>query len=261
MIRAPLRVSFGGGGTDYEHFIRKHDGVALNMAITKYVYSDGSSDVVPGSGLGGSSALWVCRVAEETGIEKEALAQEAERRERKAGVQGGRQDYWPAVFGGLQWLEFNQYGVRRVALPIPSWLEESLVLVDVGARSDSASVEDQLVRQNDETLLWIKRLAQQTYFELMWKSDGSRFARLLEASFAAKVMLTPRMVTEEVARCWSIGKMAGASGGRLMGAGGGGHMLFVCPDKGQKEKVMEGLRYAGYKPESVQADRRGVQRC
>lgn len=251
-------MSLGGGGTDYEGYIQAHGGVGLVVAIEKYVWADGESQVRIGSGLGGSSAVWVGKAKEETGLEGEELVLEAERREKGEGGLGGRQDYWACVFGGMQWLEFGQdWTVRRYEMAVPEWLENGMMLVDVGARSDNRSVADQLNRDNNELLHMVKMLAHRMRWGIETDRGLDFVGACMDYSFAAKVMLTPFMVTEEVGQVYALGKMAGACGGRLMGAGGGGYMLFLCQDD-KWDDVYEAMFDHGYRPERVVVDRVGA---
>jgi D-glycero-alpha-D-manno-heptose-7-phosphate kinase len=297
--KAPLRVSFAGGGTDVPPFPEREGGLVLNATINRYAYGtlrprddlqiriesadlgvaedyrreepllfDGRLDLVkaairnlegedpagfdlflrsgapPGSGLGSSSTLMVTligllkdfRALPLTEYEIAHLSYVIEREE--AGIKGGLQDQYAATFGGFNFIEFEADRVvvnpLRVARATVNELEHNMLLCYTGAtrRSDHI-IEDQTTRFESRDKDTLAGLRQQKAFAVEMKNALLRartddFGDLLHEAWTAKKKLSPRIATPFIEEAYEAARRAGALGGKVTGAGGGGFMLFYC---------------------------------
>ncbi len=301
--RAPVRVSFVGGGTDVSPYCEEKGGCVVTVSVNRYAWAtlrsrpdaqvhiaaddgqqltyahaedmayDGHLDAIKAvikamkppemgldlflradvplrSGLGSSASTFVALVGlfnhlrhdrRITDYEVAELAWELERHE--LGNFGGRQDQYAAVFGGLNFIEFrgNDFvRVNRLRLPdnVLYELEKRLVLAFVGSRQafSGGIIEDQTRRYQagevdtvqglDDT----KRLAQEVKSALI-RGDLLAFGHLLEEAWEAKKRLSPLISNPHLERLYQVAREHGALGGKVSGAGGGGHMFFYCaPD-------------------------------
>lgn len=321
--RAPLRLSFAGGGTDVPPFCDDEGSCVLNATITKYAYGtlrasrgdrirvrsidlglsltlgtrdrlvyDGKLDLVkasirkmmgrgrtgmeiflhteapPGSGLGASSALVVTLV----GLLKEHLrrsmadyeiAETAFRIERgDLRILGGFQDQYAAAFGGFNFLEYRDGRVTvnplRVGADAINELEHNLLLCYTGStRLSSRIIEDQVNRDRRPALRRIKALAVEMK-EALLRRRLDDFARLMHDEWRAKRSLSPRIATKRIDALYAAARRAGAIGGKITGAGGGGYMLLYCAFD-RKHRVADVVRRAGGVAEGVTFCRRGLE--
>lgn len=297
--RAPLRVSFGGGGTDVAPFCEERGGAILGSTINKYascsivprtddnivVHSldfdmtvkynakenyvyDGSLDLVkaalkrmdirqgcevylqcdapPGSGLGTSSTVMVAllkALAKWKGeeIDNYALADMAYEVERiDLGISGGYQDQYAAAFGGFNFIEFhgkNQVVVNplRIRKDIIHELESNLLLCYTGNIHVSANIiNDQVKNYKDkkkdavEAMSEVKALAYAMKDELL-KGNLNNFGKLLDYGWKSKKRMSNKITNPQVDELYDTAIKAGALGGKLLGAGGGGFLLMYCP--------------------------------
>lgn len=291
--RAPVRISFFGGGTDYpEHFL-EHGGAVLSTAIDKFSYVTISqffsrlfdysirlsyrkvelvktvseiehnvyreclkfcglerdielhhvADLPAFTGLGSSSAFTVsllhalhCFKGEfirPLDLAYEAIYVERHLLHDKVGCQ----DQVIAAVGGFNWIEFRtEQDIIVNRLPIsPQRLaefENHLFIVFTGIRRRAANVvEQQLKRMEDntETLKQMRLMVDRAADILTGSDPLSTFGELLHQSWLAKRSLDRGVSKPEIDAIYQIGRDAGAWGGKLLGAGGGGFILFFAP--------------------------------
>jgi len=295
--RAPLRISFAGGGTDVTPYPEEHGGCVLSCAIDRYSYCtlvlhdqstinissldynwstsydsideakyDGTldiikaalkvfrvergmdifvhGDVLPGAGLGGSSSETVALVGalahwKKLKLSNYEIAEMAYRIEREeAGIKGGRQDQYAAAFGGINFIQF--LGHKTVVNPLQlgqdilNELQYRLMLCDTGKRRLSAGIiEDQVKRYQEkraeavEALDKTKQLAVNMKTALL-KGNVEEVGILLNQGWFAKKNFSNRITAPDIDKLYDIGISNGALGGKLLGAGGGGYLLFLC---------------------------------
>jgi D-glycero-alpha-D-manno-heptose-7-phosphate kinase len=291
--RAPVRISFFGGGTDYpEHFL-EHGGAVLSTAIDKFSYVTISqffsrlfdysvrlsyrkvelvktvseiehnvyreclkfcglerdielhhvADLPAFTGLGSSSAFTVsllhalhCFKGEfirPLDLAYEAIYVERHLLHDKVGCQ----DQVIAAVGGFNWIEFRtEQDIIVNRLPIsPQRLaefENHLFIVFTGIRRRAANVvEQQLKRMEDntETLKQMRLMVDRAADILTGSDPLSTFGELLHQSWLAKRSLDRGVSKPEIDAIYQMGRDAGAWGGKLLGAGGGGFILFFAP--------------------------------
>ncbi len=196
-----------------------------------------------GTGLGSSSsytvgllkALWAYRGKLKSSWE---LAEEACRIEMDFLQEPiGKQDQYIAAFGGLKYMEFQtDDSVLVEPLLCPSErlenLARSLMLFYTGLVRSSRDI---LSRQRREapgktaSLRRMKELAREMKDGLLAGADLSLVGGLLHENWELKRRLAPGITSPEIDAFYERGIRAGALGGKLLGAGGGGFLLFYVP--------------------------------
>ena len=220
------------------------------------------SQAPPGSGLGGSSALVTAVVAalamlgrrRMTPQEVARLAYEIERDDLR--INGGWQDQFAAAFGGMNLLEFSASGVSVTPVGIPtsarSELERSLLLCYSGlVRRNVGLIDRQIAMHRDgreETHLGMKHL-QETAFLMRDTLEAGAIAdvgQLLRDAFEAKKQMNPFIAEHTpIEAMLEAARRAGASGGKICGAGGGGYLLIACPPPARDGVAAELVRLGG----------------
>jgi len=293
MTRAPLRVSFFGGGTDYPEYFKEHGGAVLATAIDKYSYVTANTflsrlfdhrirvsyreveqvkaieeikhnvyreclkfcgleqdielhnvaDLPSFSGLGSSSTFTVGLLQALHGFKGEVikgiqLAYEAihiERNMLKENV--GCQDQTAAAVGGFNLIEFRSEDdiiVNRVPIS-PARVEELqshlLLFFTTLTRRASDVVADQLKRidDNKKTLVGMRKMVDLGWDILTGAGSLTPFGELLHEGWMAKMSLASSVSNEHINRMYETARSAGATGGKLLGAGGGGFLLLFAP--------------------------------
>lgn len=301
--RAPLRVSFCGGGSDIAAFYEQFGGCVLSCSIRKYVYIalhpsfnkqtitlkyskteeacsfdeiehkyfkvmlkdydvkgveiTSMADIPSGTGLGSSSAFTVAVLKALKAYKKKsystyALACEACDVEIvKAGSPIGKQDQFASAFGGLNFITFHKDGKVTVEpLMIPGdgeeRLQNNLMMFYTGLTHDAnkilseqsknvASKEDKIQAQL-KLCEMAKDLKQ--HFE---EGDVDYLGRILKDSWEIKKSLSSGIANPLIDEIYDKAIKAGADGGKLLGAGGGGFMLFYVRPEHQ-QAVREALK-------------------
>jgi D-glycero-alpha-D-manno-heptose-7-phosphate kinase len=218
------------------------------MGVDTGVDVDIESEAPPGSGLGGSSALVTAVVAglamvqdrSLTAQELSALSYAVERDD--LGISGGWQDQYAAAFGGCNLIEFRSAdtAVTPVAADAARMedLRRRLLLCYTGkVRRNVGLIDTQIElfrRGREETLLGMKQLVEMAYTmrEVIEHGDVQELGALLLEAFESKKRMNPH-VTEDtpIDAMLVAARAAGATGGKICGAGGGGYLLIACsPD-------------------------------
>jgi D-glycero-alpha-D-manno-heptose-7-phosphate kinase len=218
------------------------------------------ADIPAGTGLGSSGTFTVGLLRALYAFKREhvsahALAEEACAIEiERLGRPSGKQDQYIAAFGGLTCFEFCQDERVRVSpllIPQPALLdlEENLLLFFTGyARDADQMLADQhsRSRQGDaamlENLHATARIGAQVK-EALEAGDVPWFARLMNEHWQTKRLRTPGMSSSDLDRWYDTALANGAAGGKLVGAGAGGFLLFYAERPAQLRKAMasEGL--------------------
>ena len=271
--------------TDYGKYEAPLDGGPLaldgNMDLIKAVtnhfgVTDGfkmflQSEAPPGSGLGGSSTVIVSIIAamcEWQGIRltSSEMAQLAYKLEREdIGLKGGKQDQYAAVFGGFNYMKFNSNGVNVNRVRIPgdtiNELQYRSLLCYIGQTRESATIiESQVSKfkkgQNEEALDKTKDLAQ-AMFVAMERGDINTAGRILDESWIYKKQFSSKVSNPRIDEMYAAAKKAGAIGGKVSGAGGGGFMYFIC-EYDRKYNVAQELGKLGAKVTDFMFEPQGV---
>jgi D-glycero-alpha-D-manno-heptose-7-phosphate kinase len=158
----------------------------------------------------------------------------------------GKQDQYIVAYGGLRFIRFQPDGtviVERVRLPDGGrrCLSENLMLFYTGiTRSASTVLEEQISNMNDrfEILCNMRQLAVEAR-ECLERGACDEFGRLLHQGWEYKKQLASGISNERIDAMYQAARQAGAIGGKISGAGGGGFLLLYCPAEHQ-----EGVRKA-----------------
>jgi D-glycero-alpha-D-manno-heptose-7-phosphate kinase len=232
-------------------------GVSKGIEITTM------GDIPAGSGLGSSSAVTVgalhaMHMYRNELVTSEQLAKEAcEIEITTLGKPIGKQDQYISVYGGLRFLEFrpdDSVTCERIDVDpsLQKHLNESLLLFYTGTTRQAASIlteQQQNIGQNSTILSEIKQLARQARYDLC-NGNVEAFGALLNETWKLKKKLASQITNASIEDLYQRGLRAGAIGGKIAGAGGGGFLLFYCPPE-KREPVREALRQVRELPFSL----------
>lgn len=215
------------------------------------------ADIPGGTGLGSSGTFAVGLLRAMYAFKREhvvahALAEEAchieiERLSRAV----GKQDQYIAAFGGLTCFDFckNDEVIvtpLRISNRTLHDLEEHLLLFFTGySRTADSMLEDQKTRseQGDRTMLdnlhTVGRLGHEVR-ETLERGDTHEFAALMHRHWMTKRHRTRGMSSSSIDRWYDVGLANGALGGKLVGAGAGGFLMFYANDPGALREAMAG---------------------
>lgn len=220
-----------------------------------------SMDVPSGSGLGTSSTLvvaiigafaeWLKLPLGEYDIAR--LAVEIEREDLK--MAGGKQDQYAATFGGVNFMEFyeeNRVIVNplRINPHILKELEYHLLLFSTQTKRESSSIievqKSNFENKSEDVLEATKELKRQAYDmkEALLKGELHQIGEILRFGWEKKKRLARGISNSSIDKIYTTAIEAGASGGKISGAGGGGFMIFFCPNN-SRYKVIEALKQIG----------------
>jgi D-glycero-alpha-D-manno-heptose-7-phosphate kinase len=240
-----IREGLGLHRAVYRHMMLEHNGgQAAPLTITTTI------DVPAGSGLGASSALTVALIeafvlALELPLgpyDIASLAFDIER--RQLGLAGGRQDQYAAAFGGFNFIEFLQGGSNVIVNPLRmrrdhlNEFESSLVICFTGQSRESAHIIEQQVTGlsalDAGTVAAMHEVKEHavTMKKQLLSGDIRGMADVLNQAWISKKRTASSVSNTNVERLLEVALNAGAWGGKVSGAGGGGFiMLLTDPEK------------------------------
>lgn len=324
--RAPVRMSFGGGGSDLTHYFSSASGAVINAAIS--IYSHGimkvrtdrkivikshdlddtliadnldealmpndnfgliqsvlhivkpsfgfelslNSDFSVGSGLGGSATVIATVLGCFNKLRKDPwnqyeIAEIAFQAERlRLGISGGWQDQYASVFGGFNFIEFhaeeNIVNPIRVHPDVIAELEESLVLCNTGIAHHSGDIHDD--QKETMTSEAVKELVD-TNVKLTYKirnhlfrGNLQKFGECLDSAWQLKRNFSKMISNKHLDDIYNGALANGATGGKLLGAGGGGYFIFyVSPF--QKFALLDYLKSKKLKIQKFRFDNEGLK--
>jgi D-glycero-alpha-D-manno-heptose-7-phosphate kinase len=207
-----------------------------------------------GSGLGSSGAVTVGALHAMHAYQHEMPSAERLAREAcqieidRLGKPVGVQDQYIAAFGGFRWIEFGQDGSVRVErLPLEPFVERSLndnlLLFFTGQTRDSSRIlSEQQANLPDSApvLNALRDMAREARREIAAGNLDS-LGRYLDQAWTLKQRLASRISNSSIDDLYETARRAGALGGKITGAGGGGFLLLYCAN-GQRQAVREALR-------------------
>lgn len=228
----------------------------LNEKKISGVEISSTADVPSGTGLGSSSSFTVgllhtLACYQGKYISKGKLAEEACKVEiEKLGAPIGKQDQYAAAYGGLNFISFHKDDTVSIepiitrADTIQS-LQENLVMFYTGLTHDANKIlaeQKQNIAQMDKTknLLRMCELAREMKQSLE-KNELKDFGAILNESWQKKRELAGDISNSRIDELYQCAIQNGAVGGKLLGAGGGGFLLFYCP-KERQDLLREKLR-------------------
>jgi D-glycero-alpha-D-manno-heptose-7-phosphate kinase len=294
IVRSPLRITLGGGGTDLPSYYREYGGFLIAAAIDKYVYITlhktfqpgyilkyselerveraceirhpivraafelvggqdsveiaSMADIPAGTGLGSSGSfttalLRALHTRERNVITPQALADQACHIEIDMLREPvGKQDQYIAAYGGVTCFEFNTddsvaVNPAPVSSDILGALEDGLCLFFTGyTRSASRILRHQHEKSKEkdgsiiDNLHYIKELGRRS-LEALVQGDLPGFAALMDEQWHLKKQRSRDMSNPQIDEWYDIARRNGALGGKLIGAGGGGFLMFYTENK------------------------------
>ena len=233
------------------------------------------ADVPGGTGLGSSGTYIVALLVALHELKRErvatrALAEEAARIEIElAGHPVGKHDHYLAAFGGLTCLEISTDGRVEVTplaigLSTAEELRARLLLFFTGMTRGSGQILDQqrAATLNDDpavldSLHRTKELGHRVRAALEG-GDLDLFGRLLHEHWENKKRRSALISDARIDRWYEIARAAGATGGKIVGAGGGGFLALYCPERA-KASVRSALSAEGLREMSYDFDHEGAK--
>ena len=239
----------------YNRVVKDYTGKALSFELSTRV------DAPPGSGLGTSSTLvvailgafaeWLKLPLGEYDMAR--LAYEIERVD--LAMAGGKQDQYAATFGGVNYMEFDKDD-KVIVNPLrirPDYLNElafNLVLYYTEtSRLSSKIIEAQSKNVNDkneksiEAMHKLKEQAKRMK-ETLLQGNIDEIGKILDFGWQHKKQMAAGITNPLIDDIYSAAINAGASGGKISGAGGGGFMIFYCPNN-KRDTVIKALKKFG----------------
>lgn len=230
-----------------------------------------TSDSAPGSGLASSTSMVTSIVGALKSYMKLSLtsyeiAELAHTIERKnLGIKGGIQDQYACTFGGFYFIEFHKDSIIVNPLKIRSdiihELESCLVLADTQVSHNSSkihSIQSKFKNEKtEEALHEMKKHAINMKNQLL-KGTLTEFAEELHQSWETKKKISDIISTKKIEKIYKSAREEGVIGGKVLGAGGGGHMLFYI-DLEKRKKLEKTLRKLGCQVIPFSFENHGLQ--
>ncbi|MDX1901559.1 MAG: galactokinase [Gammaproteobacteria bacterium] len=320
VVRSPLRISLGGGGTDLPSYYQDHAGFLIAAAIDKYVYITlhqtfvdelivkysklervktvdevehpivrealkhiniaapyleitSMADIPAGTGLGSSGSfttalLKALHTLKKNLIHPRELAEQAchiELNLLKEPI--GKQDQYIAAFGGITCFNFNRdHQVEAWPLDIDQEtlynLEDNLLLFFTGYSRSASGIlkeQDQKTRDANQDMInnlhFVKELGLKSQDALL-QGNLHEFADLMNVHWEHKKKRSGNMSNSDIDQWYALAMKNGALGGKMIGAGGGGFLMFYAEDK---IRLRHAMREAGLTEVRFRFDFAGTQ--
>jgi D-glycero-alpha-D-manno-heptose-7-phosphate kinase len=302
IVRSPLRITLGGGGTDLASYYREHGGFLIAAAIDKFVYVTVIRPFVPGiylkyskieqvkeidevqhpivreslrqfdfrppqieittladipAGTGlGSSSSFTTALLRALHAHAKSIVHPRELAEQACNIEIGRlkepigkQDQYIAAFGGITCFTFHRDGaVEAAPLAIDEEtrhaLEDNLLLFFTGFSRSASQIlldQDRRTQRSDSAMIdnlhYVKSLGLRSKAALE-AGDLLAFGRLMHEHWENKRKRSGGMSNAQIDAWYDLATANGAVGGKLIGAGGGGFLMFYSEDKARLRRAM-----------------------
>jgi len=232
-----------------------------------------ASETPPGTGLGSSSSVGVglakaMSTLSGLSLSRGDLAEIACHVElKKLGAPIGKQDQYAAAFGGFNCIRFEREGVTveplRLRPDVRTHLQQNLMLFFTGTSRNSSTILAEQTRSSAEddsatvTCLHALKAAAAETRECLESGDLHRLAQILHETWQLKKRLARGISNRRIDECYDLALGAGALGGKILGAGGGGFLMMYCePDR--QPKVREVMEAQGLKQMGLHFDETGA---
>lgn len=231
-------------------------------------------DAPAGSGLGTSSTLVVAVLSAFAEMLRLPLGEydvaryafDIERNDLQ--LAGGKQDQYAATFGGVNYMEFyeeNKVIVNplRIKQEYLNELEHNLLLYFTDTSRESAAIikqqQQNVTDKNAQSIEAMHQLKEQArrMKEAVLKGELHTIGDILDFGFQQKRKMAANISNSRIDELYTAAINAGATGGKISGAGGGGFMIFYCPGIA-RFTVMEALRQFGGRFRNYQFTQQGV---
>jgi len=224
--------------------------------VTSGIEISSIADIPSGTGMGSSSSFTVgllhCLYAiKRKYVTHEQLAREA--CEIEIDILGepiGRQDQYAAAYGGLNILHFKPGGNVQVeplyvSGDVFSDLQDNLLMFYTGNQRKASDILSEQKRNAslDEKHAILKSMVSLVFDlrDCLFSGNLLDFGPILHENWILKQKMASQISNPEIDRIYKAGLDSGATGGKLLGAGGGGFMLFYC-EKDKQERLKDRLR-------------------
>ena len=220
-----------------------------------------SSDVPPSSGLGSSSSLAVNIVnvlskLQEKKMSRTEICEIAHHVQKNIiKIPLGKQDEYISAFGGFNFIKFSKDKVEVIPYSFSKnsilELEKNLLLFYIGARPSNNLLSTQIERtksRNDQTMKSLEKVKQlaETMHDSLSNNDFTTFAQMLHKGWIEKKKFSKEVSSDRIDALYKKSLSLGALGGKLTGAGGGGHLLLYC-EPSKQPLIIEEMKNKGLK--------------
>lgn len=208
------------------------------------------ADVPAGTGLGSSSSFTVCllnalHAYNRRYVSPEYLASTACDIEiNRLGDPIGKQDQYAAAYGGLNFITFNKdesVSVEKIIMDptAKQQLDDNLIMIYTGETRSASQIlknQSQEMSKEDKRLV-VKKMVDMAYElkSVLQNNQIDDFGRILHEGWLLKQSISAGISNENISNLYNKGLEAGALGGKLLGAGGSGFILFYCPKEKQAD--------------------------
>jgi D-glycero-alpha-D-manno-heptose-7-phosphate kinase len=250
-------LTFEIGDKNYEAGFELFKGV-INFFDIKEGFNIFTYSELPfGSGMGGSSSLLAALIGAfnlyyDFGLSKYEIAQKAYDIERiEIGQKGGYQDQFAAVYGGFNFIEFGkQIKVTPVKTSeeIINELQFCLILCYIGGSHFSSDIQDEVLKgYKIEKKSYIEAmndlkdvaLAMRRIIETKDLTKLHEFGKLIHKGWEVKKSLSTKITNKNIENFYLTSRKYGVLGGKLLGAGGGGHLLLYSEPSRKLDVIKE----------------------
>ncbi len=234
------------------------------------------SELPAGSGMGGSSSLSVALIGAfnkylNLELSRHDIAQKAYIIERiELDQKGGYQDQFAAAYGGFNFIEFTK-DINVIPVKVTedmiNELQFRLILCYVGGSHFSSDIQDEVLQGYEiekksyiESMQDLKDVAHsmRNIVEANNLNRLNEFGELLHKGWLAKKSLSDKISNKNIEKFYLTSRKLGVLGGKLLGAGGGGHLLLFSKPN-QKPKVMQELEKIGGKIVNFHFNPKGLE--
>ena len=213
------------------------------------------ADIPAGTGLGSSGSFTTALLKAMHSFERRLLLPgdlarlACELEIDRLGRPVGKQDQYIAAYGGITCFEFDRDGgVRAEPLALPQRtlheLEDHLLLFFTGYSRSAGDIlqdQDQRTKQADASMVnnlhYVKELGHRSRRALEQGSPAT-FGEIMHEHWMQKRNRSSGMSTPQIDEWYELGRKAGAIGGKLVGAGGGGFLMFYSPEPNRVRDAM-----------------------
>lgn len=181
----------------------------------------------------------------------------------------GKQDQYIAAFGGITCLTFDKNGEvivepLRISGEALDQLESNILLFNTGIERNASEIlseQDEKSNKDDPQVLdnlhQIKEIGLETK-KALERGDVDEFGELLKMHWDMKKKRCWKMTAPFIDECYELACKNGASGGKIIGAGGGGFFMFYCPNN-DKPQLSYAMKKMGLKPMKFHFDLEGAK--
>ena len=253
--------------------LKSKAGTEIAVSVIKYLnFKKGAdfiigSDVNPGSGLGASSSLTVNLIniiskLQKKNFSNKQIAEKSFFVERNLLLHPiGKQDDYITSYGGLNFIKFSKDNVTVTPINLKKSkseeLQNNLLLFFIGTTRKSSTVLSKQLKKTKNlepttlnSLHKVNQLGKDLHNALK-KSDLNQVGTILHEGWMEKRNFTKEVSNPKIDKIYLNGIKKGAIGGKLTGAGAGGHILFYCEKNKQKSLITEmkrmGLNHVDFK--------------